>query len=164
MERDLSVTNRYVAVLGTSLYPLGFGIPPLILAPFSEIFGRSPVYFVSYVIYLACFVGVGLSPNITCLLIFRFLQGAAGSTGSTLVGGTIADFTSPQDRGKFMALFATAAIGGTGFGPTWAGWVEQNTRLGWRYIQWVQLAYTGAIFIVLIFVLKETRGSVILTR
>ena len=43
-----------------------------------------------------------------------------------------------------MALFATAAIFGTGVGPVWAGWVEQNPNLGWRWIQYLQAIYTGA--------------------
>lgn len=38
-----------------------------------------------------------------------------------------------------MSLFAVAAIGGTGFGPIYAGWVEMNPRLEWRWIQWIQM-------------------------
>lgn len=37
MEQDLHLTNHEVSLLGISLYALGFGIPPLILAPFSEV-------------------------------------------------------------------------------------------------------------------------------
>lgn len=63
-----------------------------------------------------------------------------------------------------MGLFALGAIFGTGFGPFWAGFVEGNTSLGWRWIQYIQAIYTGAGFIVLFIFLKETRGSVLLTR
>lgn len=43
-----------------------------------------------------------------------------------------------------MALFATAAIFGTGIGPVWSGWVEQRDSLGWRWIQWIQLICESA--------------------
>lgn len=42
-------------------------------------------------------------------------------------------------RGLPMALFSAAAVGGTGVGPIFAGWIEMNPRLDWRWIQWVQL-------------------------
>lgn len=63
-----------------------------------------------------------------------------------------------------MGLFALAAIFGTGFGPFWAGFVEQNASLEWRWIQWIQAIYTGGVFILLCLFLRETRGSVLLTR
>lgn len=63
-----------------------------------------------------------------------------------------------------MSLFALAAIFGTGIGPVWAGYVEQNASLQWRWIEYIQAAYTGAAFIAICAFLKETRGSVVLTR
>lgn len=96
--------------------------------------------------------------NIQTVLIARFIQGAFGSTWATMVGGTIADIWQSHEyaftfaiitvkfltflftrRGLPMSLFAVAAIGGTGFGPIYAGWVEMNPRLGWRWIQWIQM-------------------------
>lgn len=63
-----------------------------------------------------------------------------------------------------MAIFATAAIFGTGVGPVWAGWVEQNASLEWRWIQWIQAIFTGGAFVLILIFLKETRGSIILIR
>lgn len=96
--------------------------------------------------------------NIQTVLIARFIQGAFGSTWATMVGGTIADIwqsheyvfplpvvvvfwiiSSLKRRGLPMSFFAVAAIGGTGFGPVYAGWVEMNPRLEWRWIQWIQM-------------------------
>ncbi|SPO41362.1 related to multidrug resistant protein [Pseudozyma flocculosa] len=164
MERDLNVTNHTMSLLGISIYALGFAIPPLVLAPLSEVFGRNPIYLVCHLCYTVLFIGVGAAQNIQTVLICRFLSGAFGSTGSTMVGGTIADIFRSSERGQPMALFATAAIFGTGFGPVWAGWVEQNSSLEWRWIAWIQAIYTGVGFIVIAFFLKETRGGIILTR
>lgn len=164
MERDLNVTNHELSLLGIAIYPLGFSLPPLVLAPLSEVFGRNTVYLVCHFCYTILFLGIGFADNISTVLICRFLQGAVGSTGSTMVGGTIADIWSSKDRGQPMALFATAAIFGTGIGPVFAGWIEQNPSLGWRWIQHVQAIYTAAGFVVLVVFLRETRGSILLTR
>ncbi|PWN37832.1 MFS general substrate transporter [Meira miltonrushii] len=134
-----------ISLLGVSIYALGFGITPLILAPFSEVFGLF-------------FVGTGLVNNMTGMLILRFLQGGFGSTGSTMVGGTIADIWATSERGLPMSLFSVGAIFGTGFGPFWAGFVAGNPKLEWRWIQYIQAIYTGAIFIILLIFLKETRA------
>lgn len=70
-------------------------------------------------------------------MILRFLLGAAGSTGSTMVGGTLADIWTPAERGWPMAIFAFGAVGGTGLGPALAGYIEKNKNLEWRWIQWI---------------------------
>lgn len=90
MERDLRNDNHEVSLLGISIYALGFGLPPLILAPFSEVFGRNPIYFVSHFLYTILFLGTGFANNMTAMIILRFIQGGMGSTGSTMVGGTMA--------------------------------------------------------------------------
>jgi len=38
-----------------------------------------------------------------------------------------------------MSIFAVVAVGGTGFGPVYAGWIEMNPNLEWRWIQWIQM-------------------------
>ena len=63
-----------------------------------------------------------------------------------------------------MGLFALGAIFGTGIGPVWAGFVAGNPALEWRWIQFIQAIYTGGGFLLLLVFLRETRGSVLLTR
>lgn len=89
MEAELG-NKHEVSLLGISIYALGFSLPPLVLAPFSEVFGRNGVYLLSHAVYTLFFIGVATAQNIETVIICRFLGGAAGSTGSTMVGGTIA--------------------------------------------------------------------------
>lgn len=63
-----------------------------------------------------------------------------------------------------MGAFALSAIFGTGFGPFWAGFVEESPVLQWRWIQFIQAIYTGVIFLLFAVFLRETRGSVLLAR
>lgn len=113
MERDLNCTS-FQETLGVSLYALGFGIVPLVTASFSEEFGRQPLYLWSGVGFLLFTIATALCvsmfqsalPMLTCIhrgkniqtvLIARFFAGAFGSTGSTMVGGTVADLFAPHE-------------------------------------------------------------------
>ncbi|KLO13266.1 MFS general substrate transporter [Schizopora paradoxa] len=163
MTADLNCTT-FQATIGLSLYTLGFGLIPLVTAPFSEEFGRQPLYVVSGFIFMIMHLGVALAQNIQSVQIMRFIQGGAGSTGATMVGGTIADIWSPEQRGLPMSVFAIGAIGGLGLGPTLAGWIETNKNLQWRWIQYIHLIVGFVLFLAIITFMKETRGSVLLTK
>ncbi|KAJ3801072.1 major facilitator superfamily domain-containing protein [Lentinula aff. detonsa] len=110
------------------------------------------------------YIAIALAQNIQTVLIARFIQGAFGSTWATMVGGTIADIWQSHERGLPMSLFAVAAVGGTGLGPIYAGWIEMNSRLQWRWIQWIQMIITGFYLILVPIIMKETRSSIILIR
>jgi MFS family permease len=97
------------------------------------------------------------SQNIQTVVIARFLAGGCGSTGATMVGGTIADIWRPHEfvcaiynsfrhlfssrRSLPMAIYSLVGIGGTGLGPAVAGWVEMNPHLQWRWIQWIHMVF-----------------------
>ncbi|GJE99244.1 MFS general substrate transporter [Phanerochaete sordida] len=163
MVRDLGCTE-FEATVGLSLYTLGFALTPLVTASFSEEFGRQPLYVVSAVGFGMMHLMVALATNIHTVQAARFLAGAFGSTGSTMVGGSIADLFAPPQRGRPMALFALAAIGCTGLGPVAAGWIEMDKRLGWRWIQWIHFIVTMVFAALIPFLMKETRAAVVLTR
>lgn len=152
MQRELNLSH-IMASLAFSLYPLGFGLGPLVLAPISEVYGRNPMYLVSTVLFTCefrclwrlsearltsplcrhicrhisvCYLPIALANNLPLICVFRFLSGVTGSVGSTMVGGTIADIWVAKDRGKAMAFFSIGAFAGTGFGLVFFGFVEQN--------------------------------------
>ncbi|KAL0567583.1 hypothetical protein V5O48_014412, partial [Marasmius crinis-equi] len=163
MIQDFNCTQLQ-ATWGLSLYALGFGFVPLVSASFSEEFGRRPLYVVSALGFMMMYVMVAEADNIGTVLVARFIQGGFGSTGSTMVGGTFADIWRPDQRGIPMALFAVSTIGGTGLGPVISGWIEMNNKLGWRWIQWIQMMIAGVLLLLVPLVMVETRESIILTR
>ena len=72
------------------------------------------------------------------VIIARFIGGVAASTGSTLVGGTVADLFETHNRGLPMSIFSICAFMGTGLGPAVSGYIE--LKKGWRWIEWVQVS------------------------
>ncbi|KAF8966270.1 major facilitator superfamily domain-containing protein [Flammula alnicola] len=163
MMKDLNCTS-FEATLGLSLYCLGFGIVPLFTSALSEEFGRKPLYYVSVAGFVLMHLMAALSPNIQVVVVARFLQGAFGSTGATMVAGTIADVWSPKRRGLPMSFYSAIAFAGNGVGAFIGGWTETNPKLGWRWIQWIHVIIGGAYLLVIILVVEETRTSVILGK
>lgn len=56
------------------------------------------MYLVTFAISTLHFIPVALIPNIGAIIVFRFIGGCAGSTGSTMVGGSISDSASTLTR------------------------------------------------------------------
>ena len=99
--------------------------------------------------------------NLATQLLGRMFQGATGSIGTILVGGTFADMFNDQDRSVPMSLFTFIAIFSTIAAPLYSGYIDEN--LGWRWIQRIHIIFSGVIFFAELFFLKETRGQAILT-
>lgn len=78
LERDFGISHE-VAILGLSLFVAGLGTGPLLLAPFSEFYGRRPVYIVSFSAFWLLGFPVAFSNNAAVFFIFRFLTGFSGS-------------------------------------------------------------------------------------
>ena len=134
----------------------------MVLAPFSEINGRRPVFIASGLLFVLCQLCTGLTHSYAGMLVVRFLVGVGGSTFSTMVGGVVSDIYHAEQRNTPMALFSGGALFGTGLGTLVSGFVAQNTT--WRWIFYLQ-AITNSIMVgVIIIIFKETRGSVLLSQ
>lgn len=59
MIHDLGCTS-FQATVGLSVYPLGFGVVPLVSASLSEEFGRMPLYVVSSIGFFLMYMMVAL--------------------------------------------------------------------------------------------------------
>ncbi|KAJ7723805.1 MFS general substrate transporter [Mycena metata] len=161
MMRELRCSHEQAA-LGISMFCLGFGLVPLLTSAFSEEFGRRPLYVVCIVGFTAMYVVQAKATNIQTVIAARFLSGAFGSTGGTMVSGTVADIWEPARRGLPMAIYSLFATVGTGTGPIVGGWIELS--LGWRWIEWFHTIAAGVCIVLIYAVCEETRTGVMLTR
>lgn len=103
-----------VAILGVSLFVLGFAIGPLMWAPISEMYGRQYVLGINLFLITAFLAGSAGSQNIETLIILRFFAGAFGSAPLTNSAGVIADMFTHGERGIATSIFAMAPF----LGPT----------------------------------------------
>jgi MFS family permease len=164
--------SRTAILVGITLFTVGFGIAPMILAPFSEVNGRYPVFVVSGVVFVVFQAVCGVVPNLGGMLIARFLCGVGGSVFSTMVGGVIADLWDKEERNTPMALYSGAVLIGTGLGPLdaslmvyrWGGDGITGPGAKWRWVFWHQVIADAVLVIALTLLFHESRGSVLLSR
>ncbi|KAK1142067.1 hypothetical protein N8T08_008149 [Aspergillus melleus] len=148
--------------LGLFCFNFTCALAPLFLAPFCELAGRRVVYVGSYICFALMFIGLALGKNIATILVCRALLGLFGCVGTILVGGTFDDMYRPEERAIPMATFSYIAILGTVGAPIYAGFIDQ--ALGWRWVEGIQGLANIPLGIAIIFCLRETRGSVALTK
>ncbi|KAK5676505.1 hypothetical protein LTS10_010806 [Elasticomyces elasticus] len=160
--RELWHVSEVAALVGVTIFTVGFALAPMFLAPFSEINGRRPMFVVTGVLLVVFQMVCAVTPTFAGMLVARFLVGCMGSTFSTMVGGVVSDIYHAKDRNTAMSLFSGAALLGTGLGPLVSGFVAQNTT--WRWVFYVQIITCGTMMIFIIFFFNETRGSVLLSR
>jgi MFS family permease len=56
--------SKQLTVLGLSLFVLGLGLGPLLIGPLSEVYGRNPIYQVSYLLFFVFSWPVVFAPDI----------------------------------------------------------------------------------------------------
>lgn len=164
--------SRTVVLLGITLFTVGFGVAPMVLAPFSEVNGRYPVFVASGVLFVVFQAVCGVVSNISGMLVARFLCGVGGSVFSTMVGGVIADLWDKEERNTPMALYSGAVLIGTGLGPLdsslmvyrWGGHDATGAGAKWRWVFWHQAIADAVLVIALTVLFSESRGSVLLSR
>ncbi|KAI0144428.1 MFS general substrate transporter [Xylariaceae sp. FL1272] len=160
-------TTHELALLGVTTFCLGFALAPMILAPFSEVNGRYPVFAIAGVLFTVSQAVCGVVTNLTGMLIARFFKGVGGSVFSTMVGGVISDLYEKENRNTPMALFSGAVLIGTGLGPLVSSIIVQ--KLGsegqqWKWVFWHQVIIDGLLSLAVIGLFRESRGSVVLSR
>lgn len=159
---DFGVAPETMA-MATSLYVFGFATGPVLMGPASELYGRKTPFFVGYLGFVLTQIPVGLAQDVETILIFRFLGGVASSGAPAIVGGYLADFFPPVERGVAVTIFAATTLIGSSMGAIIGGIVVQSS-LGWRWTAWISMIM-GVVFGAIGFViLPETYVPVLLTR
>ncbi|KAJ7581004.1 MFS general substrate transporter [Mycena floridula] len=167
-EVDLGISQE-IAVLGISLYVLGFAVGPLLFAPLSEMIGRRPVAIGTLALYTPLHVLVALGGsvkglgNVQTLLACRLLTGIFGSSPLTNAGATIADIWSTQERGKAAAIYASVPFLGPIVGPIVGSFAAQSPTLGWRFNFWLMFVF-GAISLISALFVGETYAPVLIRQ
>ncbi|CZR69920.1 related to multidrug resistant protein [Phialocephala subalpina] len=157
--KEFHSTNVELASFVVSVYILGFAIGPMVIAPLSELYGRRKVYQCCNVLFLACTIVCGESPNLGMLLAFRFWAGCAGVAPLTIGAGSVGDLMRAEERGGAMAIFSLGPLIGPIIGPIAGGYISES--IGWRWVFRI-LACCSAVVTVVTFFLDETYATTLL--
>lgn len=132
---EFESSNSEESTFIVSVFVLGFAFGPLLMAPLSEIYGRTPVYHVCNSLFVVFTAGCALSQNVSMLMAFRFLSGFVGVAVVTCGSGSISDMVPAEKRGAAMAVWSTGPMLGPVIGPVCAGFLVDAK--GWRWVFWV---------------------------
>jgi MFS family permease len=163
---DINAT-RVTTLVGITTFCIGFSFAPMALAPFSEIWGRYPVFFGAGIVFVT-FQGLcSVMPNLAGLLIARFLVGCGSSVFSSVMAGVLADLWTKEERNTSMALFSAAVLSGTACGPlisTVFVDLVSDKSLAWKWCFWHQTIAGAVLVASIIAFFRESRAPVLLTR
>ena len=155
-------TDKQMVVATTTGFVIMLGLGPLVLAPFSETFGRRAVYMWCFSIFTLLQVPTALAPNIETLIAVRTISGFFGSVGIANGGGTISDMYPSSERAGIFGWYLLGPLLGPTLGPLFGGVVV--TRLNWRWLYWIMTIVCACNTTVGYFFLQETYVPVLLAR
>ncbi|CCM02862.1 uncharacterized protein FIBRA_04974 [Fibroporia radiculosa] len=177
---DLHLTTE-VAILGVSLYILGFTVGPLFWAPMSESelddqafqlirkfangesICKRNIFIGTFTAFTLLHLGGSLCKNTATLLATRMLAGMFGVSPFTNSSAAMSDMWIPRERGFPGSLYACAIFLGPVIGPVIGGWVAMS-YLGWRFNFWIMFILSGVTTIGFVVIEPETYAPVLLRR
>lgn len=118
---------------------LGLGIGQLILGPISDSFGRKPIVYIGFLIFVGASILCMFATNIETMIVGRILQGIGLSAPRTLSIAMIRDSFSGDYMAKIMSFVVAIFILVPIVAPT-IGKLFLDT-LGWRAIFYSQLVF-----------------------
>lgn len=150
-----------VAILGLSLYVLGFASGPVIWSPLSEIYGRKMPIMLSLFMFICLTFACATAKDLQTLLICRFFAGFAGSAPLTVVAAAFADMFGNATRGIALTVFTGTVFCGPLLAPIVSGFICES-YLGWRWTMYLTGIMASACFVFLTLTFEETYHPIIL--
>ncbi|PRT52694.1 Polyamine transporter 1 [Wickerhamiella sorbophila] len=151
-----------VAVLGVSLYVLGFATGPILWGPLSEIYGRKVPVVVSTFINAAFTFWTATADHFYHLMLYRFFSGVFASAPLVIVAAAYADMLQTKTRGGAISLFSLCVMGGPLLAPVAGGYIV-NSFLGWRWVFYITGILTSFATVVFALFGEETYHPIVLT-
>lgn len=127
----------WVAGLVITVFGLGRLAVDIPAGLFADRFGRATLLWVGPAIAAAASLGAAVADSYTLLIVFRFLQGVGSGIYMTVASIVCADLSTPQTRGRIMALYQAAILVGAGLGPAIGGLLAE--WFGYRAPFWMSL-------------------------
>ncbi|KAK0631124.1 major facilitator superfamily domain-containing protein [Bombardia bombarda] len=154
--------NSILGTMTVSIYLLGYTIGPLFLAPLSEIYGRKWVLSISNFFFCIWHIGCAMAPNISALIVFRFLTGLGAVGCVSLAPGIIADVFRVDERGFALGMYTLGPLVGPTAGPLIGGWLAQT--IGWRWDFWIVFIVAVLISLMIVVFSRETNAAILMDR
>ncbi|KAG8164506.1 hypothetical protein KVR01_006424 [Diaporthe batatas] len=154
IQRDFGVGGADLQWL-ISAYTLTFGGFLLLAGVLSDRYGRKMIFCSGMAALSAWTLADGLAPSFISLAIFRALQGIGAAMTVPSAVGIISNYFVSGDRTLALTIFGASGAVGFCLGLVFGGFLTSS--LGWRYIFYLAVVFTGAIGLLGAFVLPRDR-------
>ena len=164
----ISISGRFhisseVAILGVTLYVLGFASGPTLWAPMSELIGRRLPIIVGMFGFSIFTVATATAKDVQTLMLTRFFAGFFSASPIAIVPAVFADIWNNQTRGVAIAIFAMAVFVGPFASPFTGGFITMS-YLGWRWTMYIASIMGWLAVALCVLFLKETYAPAILVE
>lgn len=130
---------------------------PLLIVPFSNVYGRRPIYLGGNLLAAVSNLVAGHCATWAGVMVTRAFSGVGAGSVVALGAATICDLYFLHQRGFFMGVFTFFLTNGPHLAPLIGGFTAQN--LGWRYCFRIPAYVQFGLFVVTLFCLPETLYS-----
>lgn len=158
-------TSRVKLMLGLSLFVWGYGLSPLWFCPMSEnpfFRGRNHIYIVTLFLFAIIQIPTALINHVAPFVVLRLLAGMLASPPLATTAATYHDIVDFPYLVYALLCWDLAAMQGPFVGPLiGAALVNHNS---WRWTFWFLLIESGAMFLIVFFLLPETSSQELLMR
>ncbi|GAA93814.1 uncharacterized protein L969DRAFT_70268 [Mixia osmundae IAM 14324] len=148
IQAELDMSNQMLS-LTVSLYIFFQGSIPILWSALAEIFGRKPIYLISFGIFIAGSIVCALATNDVEFLIMRIVAASGSSSVLALGAGSLADVFESEVRGRKLGIYYMAPLIGPSLGSLIGG--ALTSASSWRATFYFLIGYAGVSLIVLAF-------------
>ena len=163
--RDFGVSGRLpLAALLVSVYVLGLGAGPLLMAPLSKLFGRLRVNHVTNIGVVGFTMLCSFAPSAPLLLLWRAVVGVFGSCALANGPGVITDLLPTGRRKIPQSVYHVFRLAGFTIGPIVGAHLPHDAPWAWRGIFRLHAYAVGAVALAMMVCCRETYAPVLFQR
>jgi DHA1 family bicyclomycin/chloramphenicol resistance-like MFS transporter len=140
--------------LTLSAFLVGIAVGQLVFGPLSDRLGRRGPLIAGAAVCAGAAVVAALAPDVTTLIVARFIQGLAGSSGTVISRAIIRDRTVGDHTARTLASLAVGVGAMNIFSPMIGGQLVQ--WFGWRGPLWFLAILAVILLAIVVIVVPET--------
>ncbi|KAG6355462.1 hypothetical protein INS49_003424 [Diaporthe citri] len=135
-------TSAQAINLTIAVYIIFQGISASFWSPLSHVFGRRPVFVLTFGLYTAASLGLALSQgSYTALVLLRAMQSMGGSAVLSIAYGVVADLVTSAEKGSMLGPMLASGNLGPCIGPIVGGGIVVTGHAAWYF--WALVIFGG---------------------
>lgn len=137
---DIGITNNADNQLLITMMFLGLGVGPLVFGPLSDSFGRKPIVFMGFLLFVMASILCVYAPNLETMIIGRILQGVGLSAPRTISIAMVRDLYRGDHMARIMSFITVVFLLVPIVAPAMGQLVID--LYNWQAIFYIQLLFT----------------------